>query len=132
MAKNNVYYSDEGAGVRKYYADPEKGNEELAFFARTGFANDHEGISIYKTGYLVVSDQGADRFQLFPREGAPGRPHQHETVRVVNVAARISDGSEVTSQDLGPQFPKGLFVAMSEGKTFHYSRWEDIIGSELN
>ena len=43
-----VYYSDEGKGVRKYYADPEKGNDELALFATTGFTEDHEGISIYQ------------------------------------------------------------------------------------
>jgi len=45
-----VYYSDEGFGVRKYYADASKGNEELAVFGKDGFKQDHEGISIYKTG----------------------------------------------------------------------------------
>ena len=57
--------------MRKYYADPEKGNEELAFFAQEGFSDDHEGISIYKlddsTGYILVSDQGANLFHVFPR-----------------------------------------------------------------
>jgi 3-phytase len=28
-----VYYSDEGIGVRKYYAEPSKGDQELALFA---------------------------------------------------------------------------------------------------
>ena len=42
-----LYYSDETVGVRKYYADPEKGNEELALFATEEFTEDHEGISIY-------------------------------------------------------------------------------------
>lgn len=32
-----VYYSDEGTGVRKYYADAEKGNEELALFCHGRF-----------------------------------------------------------------------------------------------
>ncbi|WP_338868333.1 phytase [Spirosoma sp. SC4-14] len=130
-----VYYSDEGVGVRKYYADPERGNAELALFARTGFADDHEGISIYKTGpktgYLLVSDQGANQFQIFRREGESGHPNEHKLLKVVKVAAQISDGSDVTSVALGKQFPHGLFVAMSEGKTFHYYRWEDIAGNEL-
>ena len=42
-----IYYSDEGVGVRKYAAEPDMGNEELALFATEGFADDHEGISIY-------------------------------------------------------------------------------------
>ena len=129
-----VYYSDEGVGVHKYYADPEKGNTELALFAKTGFTEDHEGISIYKTGlktgYLLVSDQGANQFHLFKREGEPGNPNDHKLLKIVKVAAQVSDGSDVTSTALGKQFPHGLFVTMSEGKTFHYYRWEDIIGKE--
>ena len=130
-----VYYSDEGVGVRKYYADPERGDAELALFAQTGFTEDHEGISIYKTGpgtgYLLVSDQQANQFHIFRREGEPGHPNAHKLLKVVKVAARLSDGSEVTNVNLGRQFPKGLFVVMSEGKTFHYYRWEDIAGTEL-
>jgi 3-phytase len=135
-----VYYSDEGVGVHKYYADPDagppaKGNTELALFAKTGFAEDHEGISIYKTGpgtgYILVSDQGADQFQIFPREGASGNPHDHTLLKIVKVKAHISDGSDVTSIPLGPKFRHGLFVAMSEEKTFHFYRWEDIAGKEL-
>ena len=43
-----VYYSDEGAGVHKYHADPDapKADEELALFATSGFTEDREGISI--------------------------------------------------------------------------------------
>jgi 3-phytase len=127
-----VYYSDEGEGVRKYYADPSKGNEELALFATEGFQDDHEGISIYQktpaTGYIIVSDQGADKFHIFPREGTPDNPQDHPLLKIVKVAARESDGSEVTSQPLGDLFPKGLFVAMSNDRTFHYYSWEDIIG----
>lgn len=130
-----VYYSDEGVGVRKYYADPDKGNQELALFAKTGFSEDHEGISIYKTGpgtgYILVSDQGANQFHIFRREGEAGHPNEHKLLKIVRVAAQISDGSDVTSTPLGKQFPHGLFVAMSEGKTFHFYRWEDIAGSDL-
>ena len=126
-----IYYSDEGAGVRKYYADPVKGNEELALFATEGFTEDHEGISIYEktpaTGYIIVSDQGADKFHIFPREGAADNPNNHPLLKVVKVAAHESDGSEVTSVPLGDMFPKGMFVAMSNDRTFQYYSWEDII-----
>lgn len=130
-----IYYSDEGVGVRKYYADPARGSAELALFARTGFAEDHEGISIYKTGprtgYLLVSDQGASQFRFFPRQGTAADPNAHPELKAVKVAAHFSDGSDVTNVPLNAQFPHGLFVAMSDNKTFHYYRWEDMLGQDV-
>lgn len=125
-----VYYSDEHYGIHKYYADPDYGNEELAVFGLEGFADDREGISIYKhddgTGYLLVSDQGANRFRIFPREGSKDNPHQHDLLAVIPVTAVASDGSEVTAQNLGANFPRGLFVAMSDNKTFEIYDWRDL------
>jgi 3-phytase len=126
-----VYYSDETAGVRKYHADPDapEASRELAFFGTAGFAADHEGISIYPTGkhtgYLIVSNQQADTFRLFPREGLAGRPHEHPLVASVRLSTRDSDGSEVTDAVL-PGFPGGLFVAMSNDRTFQLYAWDDI------
>lgn len=132
-----VYYSDEGFGVRKYHVDPDApdAGRELATFGTSGFAADHEGISIYKikdgTGYILVSDQQANRFQIYKREGEPGRPHEHPLIKTVPVSTIESDGSEVTSLSLGPKFPHGLFVAMSEGRVFHYYSWDQIAGNDL-
>lgn len=135
-----VYYSDEGVGVRKYYADPDSHpsdpDEELAMIATEGFAGDHEGISIYKTsdttGYILVSDQQANRFWIFPREGSAGKPHDHRVLKIISVSTEESDGSDVTSFPFPPDYPSGLFVAMSNGKTFHYFSWEDIAGKDLD
>jgi 3-phytase len=125
-----VYYSDETAGIRKYHADPDAGDEELAFFATSGFVQDHEGIAIYKhadgTGYLLVSDQQGQRLQVFRREGEPGNPHHHPAIAVIPISALETDGVEVTSTPLGPAYPKGLLVMMSTDRTFHYFRWEEI------
>ncbi|MEJ5146125.1 phytase [Sphingobacterium sp. MYb388] len=130
-----IYYSDEQVGVKQYYADPAKGNEQLALFATEGFKEDHEGISIYKltdsTGYILVSDQGANRFQTFSREGTKTNPFEHKHLKTVPVMATQSDGSEVVSVKLNDTFKHGLFVAMSDDKTFHYYRWEDIAGTDL-
>lgn len=132
-----VYYSDETFGVRKYPADPDApdANRELAAFGTSGYASDHEGISIYKindgTGYILVSDQQANQFRIYKREGEPGRPHEHTLVKTVPVSAIESDGSEVTSMALGPKFPNGLFVAMTNGKVFHFYSWDQIAGSDL-
>jgi len=131
-----IYYSDEQVGVRKYYASPERGNEELALFATNHVVGDHEGLSIYPTspttGYIILSDQQGNRFQIFPREGANGNPHHHPLLKVVPVLARDSDGSDVTPYPLNETFKHGLFVAMSNDKTFHFYRWEDIAGNELS
>jgi 3-phytase len=130
-----VYYSDEGTGVHKYYADPARGNDELALLGTTGFTQDHEGISIYKvndgTGYILVSDQGANQFFIYPREGKAGHPHDHPLLKIVKVSALESDGSDMTSTALNDQFKNGLFVVMSTDKTFHYYRWEDLAGNDL-
>ncbi|MGY0036158.1 phytase [Pedobacter sp. NJ-S-72] len=121
--------------MRQYYADPDKGNEELALFGTTGFKEDHEGISIYKTtateGYILVSDQGANRFQIFSRAGTAKNPFEHELLKIVKVSAGHSDGSDVVNVPLNDNFKHGLFVVMSDDKTFHYYRWEDIAGKDL-
>jgi len=122
-----IYYSDEGAGIHKYYADEEKGNEELAFFGTKDFKADIEGISIYKsgkdTGYILVSDQQANRFSIYDRKGSGNDPHGHVLLKSVPFSTLESDGSEVTQQNLGDRFPRGMFVAMSNGKVFHYYDW---------
>ncbi|TKC09459.1 phytase [Pedobacter frigoris] len=125
-----IYYSDETVGVHKYYADPAKGNNELALFAKERFASDHEGISIYKTGintgYILVSNQQKNTFMVYPREGTATNPNEYKLLAEVPVSTIESDGSEVTNVNLGPRYPKGLFVAMSNGKVFHYYDWRDI------
>ncbi|WP_316349005.1 phytase [Desulfuromonas acetoxidans] len=130
-----IYYSDEGVGVRKYYADPSQGNKELALFATKGFAGDHEGISIYTQsngqGYILVSDQQANEFHIFPRQGTTDDPHHHPLLKVVELATCESDGSEATSTPLGKDYPNGMFVAMSDNCTFQIYKWEQIAGDDL-
>lgn len=132
-----VYYSDEGYGVRKYHADPaaEDADEQLAELGREGFAEDREGISIYKqdggTGFILVSNQQNNSFNVYRREGEAGNPHSHPMFKSVDASTIESDGSDVTSVAL-PGFPRGLFVAMSNGNVFHYYSWEDIEGAGVS
>lgn len=127
-----LYYSNEGVGVRKYYAHPDSSNTELALFGEGDFMEDAEGISIFRgdqgKGYILVSDQQANRFQVYPREGTGQGPHHHPLLKTVYTSTISSDGSDVTSVAL-PAFPHGLFVAMSDDKTFQFYRWEDMIGT---
>lgn len=53
-----IYYSGEGAGIRKYHAGPSHPNAP-----QNGWKGDREGIAIYKTsggkGYIIATDQQA-------------------------------------------------------------------------
>ncbi len=125
-----VYFSDEGVGVKKYHANPDAGNGELALFATSDMKDDHEGIAIYKlsdsTGYILVSNQQANTFVVYAREGAGDNPHQHELIAEIPVSVVECDGADVTAVNLGSQFPKGVLVAMSNGMTFHYYDWQEL------
>lgn len=121
-----VYYSDEGVGIRKYYARPARGNEELALFGEEGFQEDMEGIAIWPLGegggHLVVSDQQAHAIRLYDRN-AP-----HGFVRSIKYQAIETDGLEITPFTFDGRFPGGLLVAMSEGKVFHFYSLDQLWG----
>jgi 3-phytase len=130
-----VYYADERFGIRKYHADPDHPDaaRELAVFGREGYVGDREGLAIYAradgTGFIVSVDQvpGGARLRWYRREGAPGRPHDHdEVVREVTTTADSTDGADVTSVSL-PGFPQGLAVLMnSAGRNFQMYAWQDL------
>ncbi len=131
-----VYYADEGNGIHKWHADPDhpEAGRELAHFGKTEFAGDHEGIAVYArpdgTGYIVCTDQieGNSHYHLYPREGGSSKPHDHaQMIKCVRGGADATDGLEITSAALGPQFPNGLMVAMnSKARNFLIYRWGDI------
>lgn len=131
-----VYYSDENYGIRKYHADPaaDDSDEQLGVIGLEGFVEDREGISIYRTGvrtgYILISDQQRNAFRIYAREGTAANPHEHAFIKSINVSTIESDGSEVTNVAL-PGFPNGLFVAMSNGRVFHYYSWDEIAGQDL-
>ncbi len=129
-ANGYIYYSDEGVGVRKYHADPDSGNTELALFATAHVVDDHEGLAIFerdqRTGYIVLSDQGGGRVHVFAREGSAGNPHDHTLLAIIPTRATSTDGLEVTPRAMGNQFPQGMMVTMSDDRTFHYYDWRDM------
>lgn len=127
-----VYYSDETAGIRKYWVDPDHADAamELALFATTGFVQDHEGLAIYptsdSTGFLLASDQQGRRLRVFRREGDAGNRHAHTAIATIPVSAEETDGLDVTAHALGSRFPEGILVMMSTDKTFHVFDWRDV------
>jgi hypothetical protein len=117
-----------------HIADPNKGNEELLVFGKGDFKSDVEGIPIYptskETGYILVSNQQNDTFNVYLREDpAKGK------IAKIPVSTSESNGSEVAHVNLGAKFPKGVFVAMSNGRVFHLYDWrivEDSIKAALS
>jgi 3-phytase len=113
--RGHVYYSDEGAGIRKYYADPShpQANRELALFGQTGWKGDREGLAIYGK-YVVATDQQHpnSEFHVF----------SIDTLRelgVFRVGADTTDGIDIS--------PLGLFVAMNDSRhNFILAEWKAI------
>lgn len=117
-----IYYSDEDHCIRKYYANPEKGNEELACFGADYFERDIEGIAIAKynnTGYLIVSNQQAHSFNVFDR-------NSNEFIKSINLGTIETDGCDVIAQSLGNTFSNGLFVSMTDSKEFLFHDLENL------
>ena len=99
-----VYYSDEQVGIRKYYADPAKNNNnELAFFGQNDFKSDNEGIAIYKktdkTGYILVSNQQANTFVVYPREGSKNNKNAHYKIAEFPTSTIECDGADATTDN---------------------------------
>ncbi len=111
-----VYYSDEGVGIRKYHANPEKGSQELNVFGGEYFKDDIEGIAIAKyedKGFLIVSNQQAHTFNIFDLK-------TNAFVKELNLGTLETDGCDATTTALGDKFPNGLFVSMNDEKNFFF------------
>ncbi|MDG3582588.1 phytase [Galbibacter pacificus] len=112
-----VYYSDEGKCIRKYYADPSKGNKELACFGGEFFVDDIEGIAVannvHSTDYIIVSNQQKNSFNIFNKSTL-------EFVKELNLTTKETDGCEVVTEPLNSVFRNGLFVAMNTEKNFFF------------
>jgi 3-phytase len=131
-----VYYADEADGIHKWHADPDHPDaaRELAHFARSGFRGDREGIAVYAlpdgTGYIVCTDQLDEdsEYHIYPREGAPGNPHDHSReIAVLRGGADATDGLDVSSSALGPGLPNGVMIAMNSApQNFLVFRWQEM------
>ena len=66
-----VYASDETHAIRKFYADPSRGNNNqiVAFALNDGISGDREGLAIYHCsngkGYLLASNQSGTDVKVY-------------------------------------------------------------------
>jgi len=113
--REHIYYADEGAGIRKYHADPAhpQASRELALFGQSGWKGDREGIAIHD-GFIVATDQQHpnSEFHVFSRDTL-------REVGIFRVGADTTDGIEIA--------PFGLFIAMNDSRhNFVLAEWKAI------
>lgn len=135
-----VYASDETYAIRKFYADPARGNDDqiIAFGFGDGITGDREGLAIYKCpnglGYLLASNQSGTDVKVYRREGDDGDPHQHTLLTTIKTNGSSStDGLDVTNRPAAGSFSKGFLVTHhAPGKQFKLYSWEEIAQNYLS
>jgi 3-phytase len=135
-----IYASDETNAIRKFYADPDRGDNQqiVAFATGDGIEGDREGLGIYKcpngTGYLVASSQGNSTVKIYRREGEPGNPHHHTLLTTIKTnGSTETDGLDITNLPTSATFPKGFLVKHhSQGKQYVLYSWEEIAQTYLS
>lgn len=137
-----LYVAEEDVGLWRYSAEPNGGSKRVSIdtVENGRLTDDAEGVALYTQpggrGYVVLSNQGADNYAVYRREG------KNEFVGFFAVTANDelgidgiseTDGLEVTSTPLGPDFPRGLFIAQDGRNITPRARqnykivpWEDI------
>ncbi|HEY0464079.1 MAG TPA: phytase, partial [Polyangiaceae bacterium] len=122
-----LFVGEEATGVWRFDAEPNVTSGSgfdgvlIASTAPGGhLVRDVEGVAIAKTsatgGYIFVSNQGVSTYSVFSREA----PYSYvKTFRVERGAACVdavtgSDGIEVSTANLGPAFPHGVFVTQDD------------------
>jgi 3-phytase len=138
-----LYIAEEDVGLWRYSAEPDGGTarRQLDSTAESGrLTADVEGIGIYHgkdgSGYLLVSNQGADNYAVYRRQG------DNDFIGFFSIVANDklgidgaseTDGLEVNSAPLGQSFPQGMLVVQDgrnitpvERQNFKLVPWERV------
>lgn len=116
---DQLYIGEEDVGIWKYPAAPEapaNGTKVDGVMPQGRLKADVEGLTIaYEKdgrGYLIASSQGNSTYVVYRREG------NNEYVKTFRITAgkgidavSETDGIYVTTENLGPMFPNGVFIA---------------------
>jgi 3-phytase len=135
-----LYIAEEDVGIWRYGAEPGGGDARyLVDSTRSGgrLVADVEGLAIAHTdagaGYLVASSQGDNSFVIYKRTGDNRFVRRFRiTAGASTDGAEATDGIDVTTANLGPSFPRGLFVAQDgnnrgANQNYKFVPWDDII-----
>jgi 3-phytase len=138
-----LYVGEEDGGIWRFDANPRAGTDGT-LVDKVGSAclpvDDVEGIGVVSTGpesgWLVVSAQGVNRYALYPRK--PDADGRQPCIGSFGIATGATDpvgetdGLDVTSAALGPDFPAGLMVVQDDrnegfSRNFKYVSWADVV-----
>ena len=134
-----LYVGEEAVGIWKYQAEPDA-NAERKGVDQVGpghLVADVEGLTIaYESngkGYLIASSQGNSTYAVYRREDTNTFVKSFRIIagsRIDDVTE--TDGIHVTTANLGPLFPKGVFIAQDgrddKGKqNFKLVPWQSIV-----
>lgn len=137
-----LYIGEEREGIWRYGAEPNAGSSR-ARVDSTGASGhleaDVEGLTIAYdpngTGYLIASSQGSDSYAVYSRESSNEYLGSFRIVAGGGIGSvEETDGIDVATASLGPDFQEGLFVAQ-DGKNgdadqnFKLVPWRSIISS---
>lgn len=137
-----LYIGEENVALWKYSAEPD-GGEERTMIDNTDTGNimaDVEGVAVYYgadgVGYLIASNQGADNYLVYERQGDNkfiGHFHVVADELTGIDGASETDGLDVTSANLGPAFPNGALIVQDgrnitpiDRQNFKMVPWERI------
>ena len=125
-----VYIGEEDGILYRYDMDPSTGVARINVEnASNNLESDVEGQTIYGTSgqkrYLIVSSQGAGRFDVVEFSGAG--PYAYKGAFTIT-GVDETDGIDVSNRNLGPAFPQGVFLVHNGQDTSVLTavRWQDI------
>jgi len=104
---------------------------------------DVEGLTLWRgeagAGYLIASVQGASTYAVYDRAGENAYRGAFSIAASADAAAdgvSGTDGIDIVSTPLGPEFPVGLMVAQDDENTdpqalqnFKYVSWAEVVGA---
>jgi 3-phytase len=115
--QGHLYVAEEAVGIWKFAAEPDAGTTptQVAKVGDGRLFADVEGLTIAYgkngAGYVIASSQGNHSYVVYSREGA------NEFVKTFRIGdgdgidgCEETDGIDVTTANLGPAFPNGVFV----------------------
>jgi 3-phytase len=135
-----LYVAQELVGIWRVPLDEPTGRTLIDRVGAGRLVADVEGLTLYVQpdggGYLIASVQGANRFAVYDRAGANAYRGSFEVTASRDGAADAvsgTDGIDIVSAPLGPDFPQGLLVVQDDENTapaalqnFKYVSWADI------
>ncbi|MDP5031132.1 phytase, partial [Paraglaciecola sp.] len=112
-----LYFGEEAVGIWQVPAMPTKSMPVLIAPLADNFVADVEGLAIYqmnKQRYLIASSQGNNSYAVFALEDNNRYLGSFQIAMDLDKmidGVSETDGIEIVSTPLGPQFPQGLMVA---------------------